>query len=303
LSPASRQAIGDRLWPLAAVVLLVGCYNPKIGEGAFVCGPGGSCPSGFSCQEGRCYKGTATIGDGGADSPGTDGPAGCVGPLPCTPPPTPVTGQCDPVCQTGCACNQRCTNPGSGNVCQGAGGANRMLYESCDPSRDACRPGAVCLPEFQDRCGAHCYRFCRIDSDCPAMSRCKGEAHDEQNNLLYKVCSPRIEGCDPTGSNPRCELAGNAERPWPAFACYMLSVDAPESSVCECAGTLPEGAECDREYSCVPGSECVPVGSEKPRCRRLCTVSGIVVNPVACPAGQTCTAFPGARRLGYCLSL
>jgi hypothetical protein len=283
---------------LAAV--LAGCYNPEIGEGAFVCGqPGDVCPSGFSCREGRCYKGTPAS-DGGGDSPINDGPVGdadCVGPLPCTPPPSAVAG-CDPVCQTGCGCKQRCTNPGSGNVCQAATGT-LALYDTCNPSGDTCRPGAVCLPEFQDRCGAHCYRFCRVDDDCPGMSRCKAEAHDERGNLLYKVCSPRIETCNPIGAMPRCGPAGNADRPWPNFACYMLSVDSPEDSVCECAGTLAEGAVCDREYSCVPGNECVPVGSDT-RCRRLCT-PGAVPTLAGCPVGQNCVALASSRTRGFCM--
>ena len=31
---------------------LAGCYRPHIGNGAFVCGPGGSCPDGYACNQG-----------------------------------------------------------------------------------------------------------------------------------------------------------------------------------------------------------------------------------------------------------
>jgi hypothetical protein len=204
------------------------------------------------------------------------------------------------VCQTGCGCNQRCTNPGSGNICEAAAPATLALYDTCNPDGDTCRAGAVCLPEFQDRCGAHCYRFCRIDSDCPPQSRCKGEAHDDQGTLLYKICSPRIEECDPTGATPRCAPGNSADRRWPDFACYMLSVSNPDERVCECAGTLAEGVECSQEYSCIPGTECIPLAGDRARCRRLCTVAGVVVNPTPCAVSQRCVPLPGSQRLGFC---
>lgn len=38
-----------------ATVFLIGCFNPKIGEGEFTCGPNQLCPSGFVCGGNRCF--------------------------------------------------------------------------------------------------------------------------------------------------------------------------------------------------------------------------------------------------------
>lgn len=38
-----------------ATVVLAGCFNPKIGEGEFTCGPKQLCPSGFVCGGTRCF--------------------------------------------------------------------------------------------------------------------------------------------------------------------------------------------------------------------------------------------------------
>lgn len=73
-------------------VLLAGCFQPKIGEGEFMCGPNRLCPSGFVCGGNRCFTpenlpaidmapqvpfvGSGKLGDLDVQMPGTD-----VGPL------------------------------------------------------------------------------------------------------------------------------------------------------------------------------------------------------------------------------
>jgi hypothetical protein len=281
---------------LLGLLMTAGCYNPSIGEGAFLCGPGGSCPDGFRCDGTRCYK-NKPAGDAGEDTGGCKSQE-----LECSAA-SGSTGGCDPVCQSGCACGEKCTNSGSGNRCAPIGLPVRGFYDSCDPSGDRCRPGAACLPEFQERCGAHCYRFCRVDSDCGEVARCTGEAQDDNGNLLYKVCSAKIEqpGCNPTGPNPACSPSTTPDRPASAFGCYILSHLHPDETVCECSGLLPEGAACAREYQCAPGNECLKVGAET-KCRKLCTLEGSgILPPTVCPVGQRCNAFAGARKFGFCL--
>jgi hypothetical protein len=41
---------------VVSFALLAGCYNPKIDEGAFQCGPNNACPSGFTCVAMFCVK-------------------------------------------------------------------------------------------------------------------------------------------------------------------------------------------------------------------------------------------------------
>jgi hypothetical protein len=281
---------------LATLSALVGgCYKPDIPDGKFLCGTGQSCPDGFQCVGSHCFKNQP--GDAAGDTGGT-----CMRQeLLCSASPGP-SGACDPVCQSGCACGEKCVNPGAGNICTATTMPVQLLYDSCDPGADRCRPGAVCLPEFQPRCGAHCYRFCRADSDCEPNARCTGEAQDDAGNLLYKVCSAEIAPCNPTGPAPTCGPGARADRRAPAFGCYILSHMHPDETVCECAGVLPEGSPCEREYQCVPGNECLKVGTDT-RCRRLCTIEGGVLASVACAPGEKCMPFPNARKFGYCSPL
>jgi hypothetical protein len=287
-----------------AAALALGCYNPKIDEGAFQCGPGDSCPSGFSCKAARCYKNPPVTADAA-----TQMDASCQQNERECSPATMTSGACDPVCQRGCSsCGDRCTHNGTANVCVARSALSTSTYDSCMPDRDTCAPGTVCLAEFNEqKCGAHCYRFCRVDSDCKdpggnQIARCTGEA--QKNDLVvYKHCSPRIEPCNPTGPEPRCTGGAPAERPYPAFACYMLSPQHPDEAVCECAGTVREGMPCTREYECVPGHECLQLGADI-RCRKLCTPDGSLLPAIACGLGQRCMPFPGAGvRLGYCVPL
>jgi hypothetical protein len=277
-----------------AALLVVGCYKPDIPEGAFRCGAEQSCPDGFQCVNGRCFKNKPSE-DAAGDAAGT-----CQRQeLECSASPGP-SGACDPVCQSGCACGEKCVNPGGGNTCTTIAMPVQLNYDSCNPDADRCRPGSVCLPEFQDRCGAHCYRFCRVDTDCGMNARCTGEAQDPAGNPLYRVCSAKIEPCNPTGVAPACGPGAGPDRLAPAFGCYILSHMHPDETVCECAGLLPEGAACEREYQCVPGLECLRVAGE-PRCRKLCTLEGGgVLPPVVCPLGQRCMAFTNARKYGFC---
>jgi hypothetical protein len=280
-----------------ATLLALGCYNPKIEEGAFLCGDDNACPAGFSCIDMRCFKSGSPTDGGGPDTGGSDVRA-------CTPA-SGSTGACDPVCQTGCRSTEQCTNNGSSNQCRAATPNGDQLYASCDSFQDACRPGMVCLPEFTETCGAHCYRFCREHADCGQNSFCVGEVSDESGSRsLYKTCSPRGFGCNPTGTSPNCGAEAPSDRKFPAFACYIVSPEYPTETVCECAGTVREGQECERTYECVPGNECIPIGqgaSQDVRCRRLCTPLLSPVTPaVLCEAGQTCIAFPNTNRIGYC---
>jgi hypothetical protein len=282
---------------LAALTVLH-CYNPSIDEGAFLCGTDGICPAGFTCANMRCWKGSPP--DGSA-SPGDSGSGLDARPV-CSPPPA-ASGVCDPVCQTGCpGAADKCTNTGGVNMCKPVSLPGDMLYDTCDQLQDNCGKRLVCLEEFvPDTCGgAHCYEFCRQDVDCGENSRCVGEVQDSSGRSLYKTCSPRGGNCNPTGTTPRCAASAPADRQFPAFACYIVSPAHADESVCECAGTIPEGQVCERTYECVPGNECIPMGRDV-RCRRLCTPLGSpLLPPVTCPGLQTCQTMLGARRVGFC---
>ena len=202
-----------------AALLAVGCYKPEIPEGAFVCGTGNTCPDGFQCSGSRCYKNKPS-----ERRRRRHGNMCQRQELECSASPG-ASGACDPVCQSGCACGEKCVNPGNGNRCAPITMPVQLNYDSCDPGADRCRPGAVCLPEFQARCGAHCYRFCRVDSDCGANARCTGEAQDDAGNPLYKVCSAKIE---PVQSHrPDARLRARRRCRSPAAGVRLLHPVAP----------------------------------------------------------------------------
>jgi hypothetical protein len=298
---------------LLGTSLLATCYNPQIVEGGLTCTANAECPSGFKCMGTTCWKvgsippiggmggGTAGAGGTGGGTGGSGG--GCMsgpayGPFPgCT---APAGGQtCDAVCQSGCGCKERCKLEGGNPVCRAEGPDFLPQYDACSPTDDRCRPGAICLQESQDHagCGAHCYRHCRVDADCP-NAKCTIEVQFGNSTTTNKVCSPPMDTCNPFGQ-ARCGM--QEKRPYPTFGCYVMSSSYPDIAICDCAGTTQVGQACTYEHECEPGAECVLLGTAR-LCRRVCKV-GAVGGAVAggCPAvNPICTPFPGGTVYGYC---
>lgn len=292
-----------------AVALLAACYNPQIDDGTLKCSATSECPSGFRCNpnDGRCYKngggpsGPADSGAGGsggvcAVGQGNYGPfAGC----------SPQIQQtCDPVCQAGCACDERCMNDKGVLTCKQQNPPFKLLTEECDSKDDTCRPGLICLVEDAEdprraACNAHCYRHCRNDSDCQSLStfsKCSIEVAFSGTTLTAKTCTQAPENCNPWGM-ARCKAV---DRPAGTFACYVLST-APDQTICECAGLLTDGQTCMYEHDCVAGFECVAV-SGKRTCRKVCSRDAAPPLGAGCPLlTPTCTAFNGSTKYGYCL--
>jgi hypothetical protein len=266
------------------------------------------CSPGQICAGGHCGCPPSRSGgcaDGG-ESPFTDGgsndDAACTnatgqyGPFPACQPE--LHGACDPVCQSGCGCNERCRIDGGVVVCRKEGPNFLEMYDSCVPANDQCRPGSICLQEAVDHpaCGAHCYRHCRGDSDCSPGSKCTIDIQFGTTGTDSKVCAPPPDPCNPFGP-ARC---ARTDRPYPTFGCYLMSSSHPDIPICDCAGTIKTGDPCTFEHECEPGAECVLLGAAR-LCRRVCKV-GVMGLPVAgaCPLGLNCTAFPGGSAFGYC---
>lgn len=310
---------------LAWLVMLTaaGCYNPALDSGALGCAEGNICPDGFTCVATVCCKEGTTCGaggKGGASGTGGSGGAGGMSMIPdggmgmacnlalaCsgridTP------GKCDPVCQTGCPCNQKCINSSTGVRCETVVPMAVKpigLYEEC--AGEQCRPGSTCLMETAAACKSHCYRYCRTDMDCggPDVARCSNVVEFD-NKATYVACSAPVQKCNPWGPNADCKgpIAGRA-RPFPAFGCLLLSSKQPDVTVCDCAGSKKEMDECTLERECGPGLECVNVGPDpKARCRPLCAIGAVLPGAGGCRMGMICTPFQtgsGASRLyGYC---
>jgi hypothetical protein len=242
--------------------------------------------------------GSADGGDAAADAGMCASP---YGPFPgCAPPANRTT--CDPVCQSGCACGERCKLASGMPTCSAEGPSFVAQYDSCDPKDDRCSPGTICLQESPDHpaCGAHCYRHCRSDADCGSNAKCTIEVQFGNSLTTSKVCSPPADACNPFGP-ARCSLS--TARPYPTFGCYVMSATYPDTAICDCAGTTPVGQACTYEHECEPGAECVLFGTAR-LCRKVCKVGLPAGSPVAvggCPlAAPTCTPFPGSSQFGYC---
>jgi hypothetical protein len=320
---------------LASVALLVSCYNPQIEDGSLGCSDTFACPAGFKCNQsdGRCYKsgsippsgGTGgTGGAGGAGGTGGRGGAGgggmggggmggaggtggadmCTAPMGvygpftgCTPK---IDSTCDPVCQAGCKCGERCKLEGGSPTCRAQAAPFAGPYEACnpDPKLDTCRPGLICLQENDARpaCAAHCYKHCRADGDCTMGAKCSIEIQFGAMTSPARVCSPPPEACTPWGA-ARCGMPG--QRPYPTFACYVMSNMYPDVTICDCAGTAKPGDPCMFEHDCEPGSECVVFQMAR-TCRRVCAVGATTALTGGCPVGMACNTFPNSTKWGYC---
>jgi hypothetical protein len=323
---------GDVIRVAALLLALAGCYKPGIGEGDFICGPSGACPSGFKCLgDNRCYRnsqildaagaggsagasntgGSAGVGNtGGAAGGGTSGgpdtaPAAdgsaCFRGLTCSAG-APAGQKCDPVCQTGCGCQEKCVVANGAALCVPLPDKPADLYESCQPGMDSCRAGSLCTQENNPACSNHCYRACRADGDCGSNARCTEPYLDRSGAALGKVCGPKIDGCNPTGLSPECSNAGPGSRSFPTFGCYILDPGVEDSTGCDCAGPGEIGQMCEGRHSCKPGLECLATPAGDFRCRRLCTLPGAGLGVVGCPLPtQICKPIGTSLRYGSCM--
>jgi hypothetical protein len=262
-----------------AAGLAAGCFNTQnVQSGGLKCAPGGVCPDGFSCgPDNLCYRNGT---DAGTCTPPTDLPPGDL---------------CDPVCQSGCAANQRCQQllDPLGNYSFGCEtpptGTPLDTFKPCDTSNDLCKPGLLCVepPLGSTGCVAQCYRYCRQNSDCPANGLCALSIVIGGQQSM-PICTPPAVACNPVLQTvtPACSssLAGNT--------CYVFSSEQPDQTMCDCAGTIAAGAVCTDLHSCVAGYECA--GG---KCQKLCQLP---TSGLACPVGQTCVELNSSTKYGTC---
>ena len=312
---------------LSALFLLMGCFNTKgIQSGGLICGDKGSCPDGFTCDksldpQGRCYKSgevqKTSNGDAGLGSDGAG--ASCQtplsaqwGPFPgCTVKLPTATSSCDPVCQSGCPCDKRCItdNDAKTYFCELSTPAEPFAkhMEKCkltsnSNAASSCTPGAFCLEDgSKDNsvCGSLCYQTCRVDSDCPATTRCTANRILPADSTVAVsapmfICSPHRELCNPIGTNPTCLGSKGA-----GFACVLMASltggSASDEATCDCKApyTIPIGGAClaSNFETCVPGSVCV-----SGTCRQLCLLNA----GTGCPSKECQNPFSGSTKYGWC---
>ena len=225
----------------------------------------------------------------GVDAPLVETGGMCVGPFAgCSA--SLMTGQrCDPVCQAGCSCSDRCELLGRQTQCTAVAGA-RQVGESCVTTpADDCAPGLACL---RDECGNRCYRYCRQDSECSSgrgRARCDLSIIDSnQVDTGFRICDVPITGCHP--------LAQEASRSCGAgFGCYLLGNG--DETGCDCPGRIPEGVPCTYGRECAPGYICTATAASGNICRPVCLLG----QPSSCPSGLTCYGLDAmSMRYGFC---
>lgn len=297
---------------LLAAVGYVACYNPDIPSGKLACNVGGGkeCPDDLVCSGGLCVKSGAggSTGTGGTmGTGGTGGVAMCVGPLPsCKSSSTPGMA-CDPACQSGCQCNQRCGLVGTQAACVADTKGTKAISEDCGgggPSVlvDDCQPGLICLAEYEEVCGKHCFRYCTDDTDCSQNAHCSVQLTVGQSETKVKVCDNPPDKCSPVFGAGGCS---RADRPSPAFGCYIMGSDYPDQAVCDCAGTVAEDAPCLVERECKPGLVCIPAPLGSPpnspgACKRVCPQKMDVLAKAICGVSKACVGVGGSQIWGYC---
>jgi hypothetical protein len=304
-------------WAVLAILMaapaIAGCYKPSIEDGKLGCGPALACPDGFACVSSRCWQGgIARPLDGGAGD--TDQPAdmsdtdvSCVVSVPeCV---ASSTGICDPVCQTGCGCQEKCSISSVGQAaCVPVRGQQPVEkpcridgYGSPDQT-DTCTPGDVCLyPGGPGTTSGYCFALCSSDLACP-NSRCVSRPVAPPINTptpitpMATVCDTPFVACDPF-TNAGCT---NPDRP----NCYLAPPDpatGASRTLCEYfagPGKIPD--TCDWSRDCIPRFVCPrnDDGATWPRanfCLPVCDSA----HP--CTSGGTCKYY--GTTYGYCVTM
>jgi hypothetical protein len=298
----------DEPLDLSVVVWLVawvGCYRPTVLDGGFLCAPGSKpCPDGFACEptsmtcrktgsfDGSLPAADSGAGDALADAGVPSPDVACFAPVAgCTPDPG---LSCDPICQTGCGCREKClVNAAGALVCNALlGNARKAVGESCTISAagtsgqtDNCDVGLVCVA---DSCGGRCYRFCQGDADCPG-STCSRDAGGG-----VKMCDVPFVTCDPVGGGTRSSCPSSAAM---VEGCYLSAI-AVDKTLCDCPfGAARENDSCTLSRECLPGLACVDAtGTGDARCLPVCMLLG----NGGCSNGRTCAAIGAGTIYGYC---
>jgi hypothetical protein len=318
--------------PLALLLagVALACYRPTISDGGFKCNMAAgakACPDGFTCEMStqKCWRNpdaaVETPSDGrdanmDADAMAGDATGDADGPVCFDSKPgcQPGTGTCDPACQTGCGCRQKCSiNTAATLTCNAPRmqGFPRVLMDTCTiesegsaAQTDNCSPGLVCI---RDGCPSpRCFQFCQNDGDCTNASCTRAIASPDGGATGTQVCDvPYVDSCTPLGSNMNtgCGSGGT-------MSCY-LSSSSPTHTICDCPfNAKGPGEACNYSRDCNRGLVCVDVGppSTNPICLQVCRLSDNGLMDCPQRVAGACRPYLGIPRgtvshptYGYCV--
>jgi hypothetical protein len=238
--------------------------------------------------EARPDNGADTVSDQVVERPAD---AMCIQPRSQCMPQSP-SGLCDPYCQSGCGCGERCLiNSGGTPSCAqplpgslAAGQPCVVASSGTTMQTDACAPGLVCVREA---CGEHCFSYCRSDADCPGSACTRPATGLPGNPGGFKLCEVPFSTCDPTQPQMGC--------PPGEETCYLSSV--ADKTFCGChSGDSRVTDPCNATLDCFPGLICVGAIGDL-HCRTVCKLTDVF----PCAGAATCHPINDSKIYGYCL--
>lgn len=295
---------------LAVASTMAACYRPSVIDGKLQCGPANACPDGYGCVNSHCWQGGVAnpAPDGGSDDLSqtvdmSEPEVSCLQAVPgCIPS---STGVCDPVCQTGCGCQEKCSFSSTGEVaCVPALGQNapsapcNVDSYGAPGQTDDCAPGNVCLyPGGTGTTRRYCFALCSSDDNCPS-SRCVTRPVAPPTTIggiapTATVCDTPFTPCNPI-DNTGCT---DPDRSF----CYLAPPDpvtGASRTQCEYYPGAKAGHDtCDWSRDCAPRLTCPQKDSVWPGAG-FCLLVCDATHP--CTAGGTCK--PYGSTYGYCVS-
>jgi hypothetical protein len=314
ISRSQLQFAGPILLALI-VASSLGCYRPNVVDGKLKCnfdaGVGkASCPEGFKCELSSMTCKRHPNNDGGLDlkidasdmDAPVDGPTDGGMDVDCFTPRANCTadaGLCDPYCQSGCGCLEKCSvNTAGALTCNPLkSGQVRNNLDPCEIQSpgsqnqiDQCSQGLFCL---EDSCtmgtgGGRCHQFCRADNECPG-GPCNRDAGGG-----FKYCDVAFADCVPLPSSANTGCVG-------ILACWISTSDVSKT-VCDCqfSTALHENDTCTRSRECFVGLVCAPNQTGVKVCSRVCRIGGPASD---CPTGTCQTLSENGKTnttFGFC---
>lgn len=309
----SAQVLAVRVLLLGSLLASAGCFRPKYLPGGYSCSDGGAhvCPDNQICDPSTNLCVGSIGGAGGSGKGGAGGKSGTGGrdagvDMPVDRPCTGAiancqpsdAGMCDPVCNTGCDCFDKCSvNAAGTRTCNAPTPGAVGIFGQCSQTNtgltqtDNCAPGEFCLTNGE--CGSRCYKFCRTSSDCPNGASCSRDAGG--GNLF---CDAPPVNCNPVKNAASSLTYSGCVAPPNTLGCYLSSNSG--RTICDCefaAGRF--GDSCTHSRDCLAGLVCYdPTGGTRsggPTCYPVCRLpldGG--VDPTNPDAGETgCNGGPG----------
>jgi hypothetical protein len=189
----------------------------------------------------------------------------------------PATGACDPLTNTGCPSDQKCTALQQSNInfalgCVPIG--NKVAGEACtqevfcstSQTGDDCGSGLACFI-LQGDASATCHRLCNPTG---AATGCMGTDTCSQSLsgiTSVQICVAATSTQNPdSGTTPTqpCQPLEQTGCSTPGQACYLSST----TSLCMTAGSKTPGGSCGPINDCAKGGTCV-AGT----CRSFCSMA------------------------------